>query len=217
MNTKLKREAKNNFEKDFFKLMNNAVFGKTIEKVRKDRYFKLVTTDKRRNQSSSEPNCHTTIYFSENLLGVEMKKTKVKMIKPVYLNMSILEISKTLMYELWYDYIKRKYQDKAKVCYMDTDSFIIHIKTENLYEHIASDVEKRFHTSNYSEDDKRLLPIRKSKKKICFFRDELGGKIMKQFAGLRAKTYSYLMDDDSENKKVEKTKNCVIKTILKRY
>ena len=128
MNTKLKREAKNNFEKDFFKLMNNAVFGKTIEKVRKDGHFKLVTTDKRRNQSSSEPNCHTTIYFSENLLGVEMKKTKVKMIKPVYLNMSILDISKTLMYKLWYDYIKRKYQDKAKVCYMDTDSFIIHIK-----------------------------------------------------------------------------------------
>ena len=121
------------------------------------------------------------------------------------------------MYELWYGYIKRKYQDKAKVCYMDIDSFIVLIKTENFYEHIASDVEKRFHTSNYSEDGKRLLPIRKSKKKIGFFRDELGGKIMKQFAGLREKTYSYLMGDDSETKKAEKTKNCVIKTILKQY
>ena len=86
MDTELKREAKNHFNEDFFKLMNNAVFGKTIEKVKKDRYFKLVTTDKRRNQSSSEPNYHTTMYFSENLLGAEMKKTKVKMIKPLYLN-----------------------------------------------------------------------------------------------------------------------------------
>ena len=90
MNTKLKKEAKNEFEKDFFKLMNNSVFGKTMENVRKHRDIKLVTTDKRRNQLASEPNYHTTKYFSENLLEIEMKKTKVKMIKPIYLGMSIL-------------------------------------------------------------------------------------------------------------------------------
>ena len=140
MNTKLRTEAKNDFEKDFFKLMNNAVFGKTMENVRKHRDIKLVTTDKRRNQLASEPNYHTTKYFSENLIAIETEKTKVKMNKPIYLGMSILDISKTLMYEFWYDYIKPKYQDKAKLCYMDTDSFVIHIKTEDFYEDIANDV-----------------------------------------------------------------------------
>ena len=131
--------------------MNNAVFGKTMENVRKDRDIKLVTTDKRRNQLSSELNYHTAKYLSENLLAIEMKKTKVKMNKLVYLGMSIWDISKMLMYELWYDYIKPKYQDKAKLCYMDTDSFIIHIKTEVFYKDIANDVEKWFDTSYYSE------------------------------------------------------------------
>ena len=131
--------------------MNNAVFGKTMENVRKDRDIKLVTTDKRRNQLSSELNYHTAKYLSENLLAIEMKKTKVKMNKLVYLGMSIWDISKMLMYELWYDYIKPKYQDKAKLCYMDTGSFIIHIKTEVFYKDIANDVEKWFDTSYYSE------------------------------------------------------------------
>ena len=137
MNTKLRTEAKNDFEKDFFKLMNNAVFGKTMENVRKHRDIKLVTTDKRRNQLASEPNYHTTKYFSENLMAIEMKKTKVKMNKPIYLGMSILDISKTLMYEFWYDYIKPKYQDRAKLCYTDTDGFVIYVKTKDLYKGIC--------------------------------------------------------------------------------
>ena len=99
MNTKLRIEAKNDFEKDFFKLMNNSVFGKTMEDVRKHRYIKVVTADKRRNQLVSEPNYHTTKYFSEDLLAIEMKKIKVKMNKPIYLDMSRLDISKILMYE----------------------------------------------------------------------------------------------------------------------
>ena len=142
MNTKLRKEAKNEFEKDFFKLMNNSVFGKTMENVRKHRDIKLVTTDKRRNQLASEPNYHTTKYFSENLMAIEMKKTKVKMNKPIYLGMSILDISKILMYEFWNDYIKPKYQNKAKLSYMDTRSFVIHNKTEDFHEEIANDVEK---------------------------------------------------------------------------
>ena len=121
--------------------MNSAVFVKTMENVRKHRDIKLVTTDKRRNQLASEPNYHTTKYFSENLMAIEMKKTKVKMNKPVYLGTSILDISKTLMYEFWFDYIKPKYGDRAKLCYMDTDSFVIHIITEDFYEDIANDVE----------------------------------------------------------------------------
>ena len=101
MNTELRKQAKNDFEKDFYKLMNNSVFGKPMESVRKQKDIKLVTTDKRRNQLVSEPNYHTTKWFSENLLAIEMKKTKLKMNKPVYLGLSILEISKTLMYELY--------------------------------------------------------------------------------------------------------------------
>ena len=117
--------------------MNNSVFGKTMENVRKHRDIKLITTDKPRDQLFSEPNYHTTKYLSENLLAVVMKKIKVKMNKPVYLGLSILEISKTLTYEIWYDYVKPKYQDNAKLYYIDTDSFIIHIKTEDVYEDVV--------------------------------------------------------------------------------
>ena len=129
--------------------MNNSVFGKTMENVRKHSNIKLVATDKRRNYLVLEPNYHTTKWFSECFLPMEMKNIKVKMNKPVYLGLSILEISKTLMYEFWYDYIKPKYQSNAKLCYMDTDSFIIYIKFEDVYKDIADDVEKRFDASNY--------------------------------------------------------------------
>ena len=129
--------------------MNNFVFRKTMENVRKHRDIKLVTTNKRRNQLVSEPNYHTKKWFSENLLAIEMKKIKVKLNKPVYQGWSILEISKTLIYEFWYDYMKPKYADNVKLCYMDTDSFIMHIKTEDFFEDIANDVEKRFDASNY--------------------------------------------------------------------
>ena len=183
MNTELRKKAKNDFEKDFFKLMNNAVFGKTMEIVRKQRDIKLVTTDKRRNQLVTEPNYHTTKWFSENLLAIEMEKTKIKLNKPIYLGLSILEISKILMYELWYDYMKPKYGDNVKLCYMDTDSFIIHIKTEDFYKDIADDVEYKFDTSNYEVD--RPLPTGKNKKVIGLMKDELGGKIITAFVALR--------------------------------
>ena len=148
MNTELTKQAKNDFERDFYKLMNNSVFCKTMESVRRHRDVKLVTTDKRRNQLVSEPNYHTTKWSSENLLAIEMKTTKVKMNKPVYLGLPILEINKTLMHEFWYDNMKPKYGDNVKLCYMDTDNFIIHIKTNEFYKDIADDVEKRFDTSN---------------------------------------------------------------------
>ena len=140
-----------------------------------------------------------------------MKRTKVKMNKPVYLGMSILDISKTLMYEFWYDYIKPKYGDRAKPCYKDTDSFVIYIITEDFYKDIVSDVEKWFDTPRYDENDERPLPIGSNIKEIGFFKDELGGKIMKELSGLRVKKYAYLMDDDSEKKKSKGTKTCVIK------
>ena len=132
-----------------------------------------------------------------------MKKTKVKMNKPVYLGMSILDISKMLMYEFWYDYVKPKYKDKAKLCYIGTDSFVINIFTEDFFEDINNDVEGWFDTSSYDKSDKRPLPMGMNKKVISVFKDKLGGKIMKEFCALRAKTYTYLIDDDSEKKKLK--------------
>ena len=155
--------------------MNNSLFGKTMENGRKHRDIKLVTTDKKRNQLLSEHN-YRTKWFSENLLIIEMKKTKVQMNKPVYLGLSILEIIKTLMYEFWYDYIQPKYQNNAKLCYMDTDSFIISINTK------------------YCTKVQRPLSTGKNKKVIGLMKYELGGKIISEFAAPRPKTYFYLID-----------------------
>ena len=128
MNTELRKVAKDDFEKDLFKLMNNSVFGKTMENSRKHRNIKLVTTDKKRSKLVSEPNYHTMNYISEDLSIIEMRRTKLKMNKPIYLGLSISEISKILMYEFCYDYMKPKYGDNVKLCYMDNDSFIMNIK-----------------------------------------------------------------------------------------
>ena len=125
VNTELRKKASNDFEKDFFKSMNNAVFGKTMENVRKHRDIKLVKTDHKRNKLVSEPNYHTMKLIEENLAVIEMKKVKVKMNKPIYLGLCILEISKRIMYEFWYDYVKNKYGNKARLFYTDTNSFVI--------------------------------------------------------------------------------------------
>ena len=137
-----------------------------------------------------------------------MKKAKVKMNKAVYLGMLILDISKTLRYESWYDYVKPKYKDKAKLRHMDTDSFVIHIFNEDFFEDISNAVERCFDTSNYDKNDRRPLQIDMNKKVIGLSKDELGEKIMKEFCVLRAKTYTYLMDDDE--KKDKGIKKCVI-------
>ena len=133
--------------------------------------------------------------------------------KSVYLGLSILEICKTLMYEFWYDYIKPKYQNNSKLCYMDTGSFIINIDTKDFYEGIANDVAKGFDTSNYEVS--RPLAKGKNKNVIGLMKDELGGKIVTEFAALRPKTYSYLMDDGKNDKKAKGTEKYVIKKILK--
>ena len=194
--------------------MNNSVFGKTMENVRNHRDIKLVTSDKRRKRLVSEPNYHSHKKFSDHLMAIEMKKTRVKMTKPLYLGMSILDISKILMYEFWYDYTNPKYGNKAKLCYTDTDSFIIYIKTEDFFEDISNDVEKQFDTSNYNKNDERPLPIGKNKKVTGLFKDKLGGKIIADVVALRPKTYAYLMDDSSDYKKAKGTKKCVIKQKL---
>ena len=149
MNTKLRMQTENDFDKAFFKLANNAVFGKTMENVRNHRDIKIVTSEKRRSILVSEPNYHSTKYISEDMLIIEMRKVEVKMNKLIYLVQAILDISKILMYKFWYDYIKSKYGDNARLCCMDTDSFVIYIKTKDFYKDIADDVERWFDTSNY--------------------------------------------------------------------
>ena len=205
MNTELRKKASNDFEKDFFKLMNNAVFGITMENVRKHRNIKLIKTDHKRNKLVSEPNYHTMKLISENLSIIEMEKVKVKMKKPIYLGLSIPEISKIIMYEFWYDYVKKKYGDMV--------SLIMNIKTKDFYRDIAQDVKERFDTSNYDVD--RPLPKGKNKKVIGLMKDELGGGIITEFVTLRPKTYSYMTDEFIEMKKAKGTKKCVIKKMLK--
>ena len=144
-----------------------------------------------------------------------MGKIKVVMNKPVYLGQAILDLSKIVMYEFHYDYMVPKYSlEKLKLCYMDTDSLVYDIKTEDFYEDIANDVEARFDTSGYSKTDFRLLPIGLNKKVIGLMKDELGGKIMTEFVGLRPKLYSYKKLDDSEDKKCKGIKKCFVKKTL---
>ena len=169
MNTKLRVEAKHDFKKGFSKLMNSSVFGETMENVRKHRDIKLVTTDERRNKLVSEHNYHTTKCFSEDFLATEMKRLKVKMNKPLHLGLSILEISKKLMHEFRYQYLKPKYQNNAKLCYMDTGSFIIYIETEDFYQDNEDDDKKRYDTSDY----KVHRPLPKEIKKSGLMKDEL--------------------------------------------
>ena len=192
--------------------MNNSLFGKTMGNVRNHRDIKLVTSEKRRKRLVSEPNYHSCKKFSDHLMAIEMKKTIVKMNKPLYLGASILDISKTLMYKFWYDYLKCKYGDRVKLCYTDTDSFIIYVKTEDFFEGISNDVEKWFDTSNLK--GLFYLLIGKNKKVPCLFKDELGGKIIIEVITLRPKTYAYLDDDGNDHKKAKGTKMCVIKREL---
>ena len=137
---------------------------------------------------------------------MEMKKVEVKMNKPVYLGQAVLDIRKILMYKFWYNYIKLKYGDNARLCYMDTDSFVTYIETEDFYKDISNDIGKWFDTSNYDKSDKGPLSIGKNKKGIGLFKDELGRKIMTEFVALRAKAYAYLKEDASEHKKSERYK-----------
>ena len=136
------------------------------------------------------------------------------MTKPLYLGMSILDISKIPMYEFWYNYIIPKYGDKAKLFYTDSDNFIIYIKTEDFFEDISNNVGKWFHTSNFNKKDKIPPPIGKDKKVPGLFKDELGGKIMTEFVALRPKAYACLDDDGNKHKKSKGTKRCVIKQKL---
>ena len=213
MNTNLRTKAKNNFEKDFYKLMNNSVFGKTMENIRNRVNVKLVNTQERLKKLSAKPNLKSPPkIFSENLVAVHLKKTSLTMNKPVYLGMCILDLSKTIMYDFHYNYIKPKYEDKAKLLFTDTDSLMYEIETEDFYKDISEDVKDRFDTSDYPENHPSGIPTGINKKVLGMFKDEAGGKIIKEFVGLRAKLYSYKMDEGEEHKKCKGIKKQVVES-----
>ena len=209
--TQLRTAATNDFRKDFFKLMNNSVFGKTMENIRKHRNIKLVTTEEKYLHMVMKPNFKSRVLFGENLMGCEMGKIKVVMNKPVYLSQVIPDLSKIIMYEFHYDYMIPKYGDRLKLCYMDTDSLVYHIRTKDFYADITDDVQMRFDTSGYipdgycvprtAERSHRPLPVGLNKKVIGLMKDEIGGKIMTEFVALRPKLYSYKKLDGLEDKK----------------
>ena len=214
-NTNLRAKAKNNFEKDFYKLMNNSVFGKTMENIRNRVNVKLVNTEEKLRKLVAKPNFKGRKIFNENLVSVHMKKTSLTMNKPVYLGMCILDLSKTIMYDFHYNYIKSKYGEKAKLLFSDTDSLMYEIQTEDFYKDISGDVKDRFDTSDYPENHPSGIPTGINKKVLGKMKDEAAGKIIKEFVGLRAKLYSYKMyEGEEEIKKCKGIKKQVVKSSI---
>ena len=191
LNTRLRTSAKNQSENDFFKLMNNSVFGKTMGNIRNHKDMNQVKSQEKYARYVMKPNFKDGNPFSKRLYAVKMGKTEIKMNKPVYLRQAILDLSKTLMYEFHYDYMRLRYGNKVELCYMDTDSFVCEIKAHDFYRDIVADVEKRFDTSGYSNGENRPLPIGKNKQVTGLIKDELDGKIMKEFVAFSAKIYAH--------------------------
>ena len=206
-NTKLRTAATDNFKKDFYKLMNNSVFGKIMKNIRKHRNKKLVTNREAYLKAVMKPNFKTGILFGENLMGCKMGKIKVVMNKPVYLGQAILDLSKIVLYEFHYNYMKQKYPEGLTLCYMDTDSLIYDIETDDFYKDIAEDIKDRFDTSGYNPN--QSLPVGLNKKVIGLMKDELGEEIMTEFVTLRPKMYAY-KTGELESKKCKGIKKCVV-------
>ena len=210
-NTKLRTAAKNDFEKDFYKLMNNSVFGKTMENIRKHRNIKFVTNQEAYLKLVMKPNFESGVLFGGNLMGCEMRKIIVVMNKPIYLGQSILNLSQIVVYEFNYDYMKQKYPEGLTLCYMDTESLIYDIETDEFYKDIAEYVKDRFEMSGYNQH--RPLPVGLNKKVIGLMKDELGGEIMREFVTLRPKMYSY-KTGSAESKKCKGIKKCLVKKTI---
>ena len=211
LNTNLRTNAKNNFEKDFFKLMNNSVFGKTMENIRNRKDIKLVTSKQQALKLIAKPNFKHRTIFTENLISVHMSKTKLIFNKPVYVGMCILDVSKTLMYNFHYNYIKPKYNNKALLLMTDTDSLCYEIETEDFYKDISSDVESKFDTSAYPKEHPSGIKTGVNKKVIGMMKDECSGEIMEGFVGLRAKLYATKMHTGEESKKCKGINKVVTK------
>ena len=213
-NTELRKTAANSFEKDFFKLMNNSVFGKTIENIRKRQNIFLIDNRKKAAKLSSRPNFDRATIFDKNLIAVHMKKTEVYFNKPVYVGQAILDLSKTLMFDFHYNYIKKKYKDKAELLFTDTDSLMFQIYTDDFYKDISHDILTKFDTSDYPPNHPSGILTGVNKKVIGMFKDEVAGKQITCFVGLRPKLYSSRIEEDKEVRKCKGIKKNVIKKKL---
>ena len=202
-NTSLRSQAKNAFEKDLFKLMNNSVFGKTMENVRNRVTIELVKDAERAAKLVNKPNFEELKIFDEFLIAVKMRKTKVWMNKPVYVGMSILDLSKTLMFSFQYEYVKKKWE-KVEVLYSDTDSLVLKIETDDFFKDISGDVVEWFDTNDFPKDHPAVLEglpiVKENKKKIGLMKDECGGKILTEWVALRPKLYSFLTESGEKQK-----------------
>ena len=194
----------------YMEMLYNAVY----ENVRKHKDIKLVTTNDRRKRLVSQPNYHTSKHFSEDLMAIEMRKTSVLMNKPIYIGQTFLDFSKILMYDFWYGYLKPMYKNNIKLCYMDTDSFIFHVKTDDFYKDISDTLDKWFDTSKNDKKLDRPIEYDVNTGVLGMFKDELKGYIMIEFVSLASKVYSHKQDNDKETKVVKGVKKCVKKKIL---
>ena len=210
LNTEMRKKAKNEFEKDFYKLMNNSVFGKTMENIRNRVDVRLLKTEKGVTQYIKKPNFKSFKIFSENLIAVHMNKTSMKFNKPIYVGMSILEISKTLMYDFHYNTIKKRYNENSKLLFTDTDSLCYEIKTEDVYKDMMHDKDL-YDFSDYTTD--HPLFDTTNKKVIGKMKDEAGGKIITEFVGLRSKMYCITIDEEDKKRAKGIKKNVVEKTL----
>ena len=206
-NTKKRAGAKNPFEKDFFKLMNNSVFGKTMENLRKRSNIQLITDPEKMLRLAARPTYISHKIFHENQVAVHCKQTELVLNKPSYVGMCILELSKTLMYDFHYNYIKKKYPD-AQLLFTDTDSLTYHIRTEDIYHDFLADREL-FDNSNYPPNSEFYFS--KNKKVIGKFKDETAGVPIKEFIGLKSKMYSISLDNEKNSKKAKGAKKNVIR------
>ena len=207
-NTQKRTQAKNSFEKDFFKLMNNSVFGKTMENIRKRVDVRLITDEKKLLKMASKPTYVSSKIFNENLVAVHKIKETLTLNRPAYVGMCILDLSKTLMYDFHYNYIKEKYGNKARLLFTDTDSLTYEIEAEDVYQDFWNDKD-RFDNSDYPENSTYF--DKTNKKVIGKFKDEAAGMPITEFVGLRSKMYSYIKD----NQKVGKTAKGIKKNIIK--
>ena len=211
-NTELRKTAANSFEKDFFKLMNNSVFGKTIENIRKRQNIILVDNRAKAVKLSSRPNFNRATIFDRNLIAIHMKKTEVYFNKPVYVGQAILDLSKTLMFNFHYNYIQKKYGYKcAKLLFTDTDSLMYEITTDDFYKDILEDVKTKFDTSDYPPGHESGILTGVNKKVIGMFKDEVAGRQITHFVGLRPKLYSFKVEDSNTTKKCKGIKKNVVK------
>ena len=210
-NTKQRSIAQFDYEKDFFKLMNNATFGKTMESVRKRIRFELVNDETRFQKLVNDPTFDNTIIMNDSLCGVMRKKAIVKLDKPIAIGMCVLDLSKVLMYDYHYNIIKKQYGDRSKLLFTDTDSLTYEIKTDDIYEDMQKDKEL-YDFSDYPKN--HVLYNDENKKVIGKFKDEAGSKIITEFIGLRAKMYAFTTDT-YESKKAKGVKRAVVKNELK--